>query len=179
MQHRRPPFANLVLALAALALLAPALPAADIFLRTEDLGPHPECAYCGMDRRQWSHTRHLVEYADGTAEGTCSLRCAATSLIAHGREAVTRVSGADAGSSQVPAPLVQVDQLTYVVDPEQRGTMTAVRKWAYASKVTARRALSPKGRLTDFAGALEAAAGEIGRQRGEAVMRARPARRRR
>ena len=29
-----------------------------------DLGKYPKCPYCGMDRREYHHARHLVHYAD-------------------------------------------------------------------------------------------------------------------
>ncbi len=143
----------------------------------EDLRQHPECSYCGMDRTRFSHTRHLVVYPAGKSEGTCSIRCAATSLVTHSDLPPLRVLAADAGNPDTPEPLLPVSRLTYVIDPGVPGTMTGTRKWAYSSKVVAHASIAPSGRTTDFAGALESALAEIGRDLGESLARrARPGR---
>jgi hypothetical protein len=33
-----------------------------------------------MDRKQYHHSRHLIQYSDNLVDGTCSLHCAALSL---------------------------------------------------------------------------------------------------
>lgn len=45
-----------------------------------DIEKYPKCPYCGMNRKQYSHSRMLVHCADDIADGTCSPHCAAISL---------------------------------------------------------------------------------------------------
>src|SRR5512133_903505 len=45
-----------------------------------DVKEIPSCKYCGMNREMFAHSRMLVEYNDGTREGTCSLHCASVDL---------------------------------------------------------------------------------------------------
>ena len=47
----------------------------------DDIKKHPSCKFCGMDREKFAHSRMLIEYDDGTTEGTCSIHCAALDLI--------------------------------------------------------------------------------------------------
>lgn len=39
-----------------------------------DLEKSPKCPYCGMDRRQFHHSRMLLQYSDNLPDGVCSLR---------------------------------------------------------------------------------------------------------
>ena len=48
--------------------------------QVDDIAKYPKCPYCGMDRKQYHHSRMVVHYADDLADGTCSLHCAAISL---------------------------------------------------------------------------------------------------
>ena len=54
--------------------------AADPQPQVDDIAKHPKCPYCGMDRKQFHHSRMVVHYGDDLADGTCSLHCAAISL---------------------------------------------------------------------------------------------------
>ncbi len=46
----------------------------------KDVQEHQTCKYCGMDRGKFAHSRMLIEYADGSSMGTCSIHCAAIDL---------------------------------------------------------------------------------------------------
>ena len=45
-----------------------------------DLAKFPKCPYCGMDRRQYHHSRMLIQYANDVPDAVCSIHCAAISL---------------------------------------------------------------------------------------------------
>jgi len=62
--------------LLSLLLMALALP---VFAE-DDIKKHSSCKYCGMDREKFAHSRMLIEYADGTQVGTCSIHCTGIDL---------------------------------------------------------------------------------------------------
>ena len=49
-----------------------------------ELKKYPKCPYCGMDRTQYHHARHLVQYADDLVDGTCSIHCLSLIHISQG-----------------------------------------------------------------------------------------------
>lgn len=120
---------------------------------TGELDKYPRCPYCGMSRRQFHHTRHLIHYDDDRVDGTCSLHCAAISLALNLDLGPKAIYAADAGAATEPRPLVNVSDAHYVIDPNKRGTMSGVSKWAYAERAVAEAA---GGRLADFDAALTA-----------------------
>ena len=48
--------------------------------QVNDIEKYPKCPYCGMDRKMWNHSRHLIHYGDDMVDPTCSIHCAAISL---------------------------------------------------------------------------------------------------
>ena len=42
-------------------------------LAQEDVHKSPSCAYCGMDRAKFAHSRMFVTYDDGSTFGACAL----------------------------------------------------------------------------------------------------------
>jgi copper chaperone NosL len=124
----------------------------------DELAKYPKCPYCGMDRKQYHHSRHLVHYADDLADGTCSLHCAAISLAINLDRGPKAIYAADFGASAEPKPLVNVDQATYLIGSKLPGVMTAKSKKAFASKEAAAAAQKEHGgELGDFSAALAAA----------------------
>jgi nitrous oxide reductase accessory protein NosL len=124
----------------------------------DELAKYPKCPYCGMDRKQYHHSRHLVHYADDLADGTCSLHCAAISLAINLDRGPKAIYAADFGASAEPKPLINVDQATYLIGSKLPGVMTAKSKKAFASKDTAAAAQKEHGgELGDFSAALAAA----------------------
>lgn len=115
---------------------------------------YPRCPYCGMVRKMFSQTRHLIVYDDDTVDGTCSLHCAAISLSLNLDRGPKTIYAGDAGAEDEVKPLVDVEQATYVIDPSKPGTMAAVSKYAYADKAKAEAAMVEGAELTDFNGAL-------------------------
>ena len=116
---------------------------------------YPRCPYCGMARKMWSQTRHLIQYDDDSTEGTCSIHCASLSLALNMDRNPKNIWVGDAGSDAKVKPLIKVEDAHYIIDPSKPGTMSAVRKWAYADKAKAEAAGAEK--VTDFDTALTAA----------------------
>ena len=123
-----------------------------------DLVKHPKCPYCGMDRTQHHHSRHLVQYQDDLVDGTCSLHCAALSLALNLDRGPKAIYAADFGAKADPKPLVNVDQATYLIGSKVPGVMTQQSKLAFAAKADAEAAKAAQGgELGNFDAALQAA----------------------
>ncbi|MFH2129301.1 MAG: nitrous oxide reductase accessory protein NosL [bacterium] len=110
-----------------------------------DIEKYPKCPYCGMDRKMWNHSRHLVHYSDDLVDPTCSLHCAAISLSLNLDRAPKAIYAADFGADSTIKPLVNVDQATYLVGSKLKGTMTANSKMAFASAETAKQMMAENG----------------------------------
>lgn len=126
---------------------------------------YPRCPYCGMMRKMYSQTRHLVVYANDTVDGTCSIHCAAISLALNMDAGPKAIYAGDAGAEGEVKPLAEVSGMTYVIDPAKPGTMTAVSKWAYADKAKAEAAAAanPEAKMVGFDEALTLAFAEMAR----------------
>jgi copper chaperone NosL len=124
----------------------------------DDIAKYPKCPYCGMDRKQYHHSRHLVHYQDDLVDATCSLHCAALSLALNMDRGPKAIYAADFGAKTDPKPLINVDAATYLIGSKLPGVMTAQSKVAFGSKATAQAAKKENGgELGDFAAALQAA----------------------
>lgn len=124
----------------------------------DELEKYPRCPYCGMDRRQWHHSRHLVHYDDERVDATCSLHCTAISLSLNIDRGPRAIYAADFGSGDSPRPLVDVDTATYLIGSALPGTMSGRSKMAFASPVQAEELRESEGGKTgDFDTALTAA----------------------
>ncbi len=126
----------------------------------DEFGKYPRCPYCGMDRKMWSHTRHLIQYDDGTAEGTCSIRCVAVAFAINLDRGPKKIWVGDAGSEAKIKPLIEADKAYYCLVDGKMGTMTGRRKWAFADKGKAK---AQGGKVVDFDTALQAAYEDLGR----------------
>ncbi len=123
-----------------------------------ELQKYPKCPYCGMDRTEWNHSRHLVHYEDDLVDGTCSLHCAALSLSLNIDRGPKAIYAADYGSAEKIKPLVNVDKAYYVIGSKLKGTMTARSKVAFANENAANTARREHGgKLGRFDEALAAA----------------------
>ena len=126
----------------------------------DELKKYPRCPYCGMSRRMWNHTRHLIQYEDGTAEGTCSIRCLAVAFAINLDRGPKQIWVADAGADARIKPLIAVDKAYYALVAGKPGTMTMRRKWAFSDKA---KAAAQGGEVADFDTALQAACCDLGR----------------
>ena len=123
-----------------------------------ELDKYPRCSQCGMDRRKFHRTRHLIHYEDGTAEGSCSIRCVGVSLMQNLRKDTQAIYAADFGSEAEPRPLVSVEGATYIIGGDFPTVMSKRPKTAFASAQAAMAARAGKGgELADFDQALAAA----------------------
>lgn len=124
----------------------------------DELGKYPRCPYCGMDRRQWHHSRHLIHYDDHRVDATCSLHCAALSLSLNIDRGPKAIYAADFGSEEPLRPLVNVDGALYLIGSDLPGTMSARSKMAFASRSEAEAAREVHGGdIADLDQALTAA----------------------
>jgi copper chaperone NosL len=141
---------------------APALQGPDPEPQVHDIEKYPSCAYCGMNRRTFHHSRMLIHYADGTVDPLCSMRCAANSLAVHlGKMPVALWVGDNAGTTD-PLPLTDAEKATYLIGSSIRGVMTRRSKVAYSTPEAASRAkVANGGEVVDFNTTLAAAYADI------------------
>jgi nitrous oxide reductase accessory protein NosL len=124
----------------------------------DELKKYPKCPYCGMDRTQFHHSRHLVQYADNLVDGTCSIHCLAISLSLNIDREPKAIWAADFGSAETIKPMIEVDRATYLVGSGLPGVMTGRSKKAFATPEAAQAAQAKHGGETgDFNHALQAA----------------------
>lgn len=119
-----------------------------------DVKETPSCKYCGMNRETFAHSRMLIEYNDGTKEGTCSLHCAAVDLALNLDKAPKTIGVGDYGTKE----LINAETAVWVIGGSKPGVMTKNAKWAFANKDDAEKyRMENGGRIAGFDEALEAA----------------------
>jgi nitrous oxide reductase accessory protein NosL len=132
--------------------------AADPQPQVDDIAKYPKCPYCGMDRKQFHHSRMVVHYGDDLADGTCSLHCSAVSLSLNiDRDPKALWVGDNAADGDVK-PLVEVEKASFLVGSKLPGVMTARSKVAYGNVDAAKASQAANGgEIVDFDQALLAA----------------------
>lgn len=119
-----------------------------------DVAKSPACLRCGMDRAMFSHSRMLIEYEDGSTVATCSLHCTAVELANTIDKTPVMVSVADYDSKE----LIDADEAVWVLGGRQKGVMTGLAKWAFATREPAERFIKKNGGdVADFDRAIKAA----------------------
>ncbi len=127
-----------------------------------ELQKYPKCPYCGMDRTQFQHARHLVHYGDDLVDGTCSIHCLSISLAINLDREPKAIYAADNASAEAVKPLVNVDQATYLIGGNVPGVMTHRGKLSFGSKEAALAAKDKhNGEIGDFAAALTASYADL------------------
>ncbi len=122
-----------------------------------ELKKYPKCPYCGMDRAQFQHARHLVHYSDDLVDGTCSIHCLAISLALNLDREPKAIYAPDNAAGEAVKPLVNVDKATYLIGGSAPGVMSHRGKVSYASKEAALDAKEKLGgEIGDFSAALAA-----------------------
>jgi len=96
----------------------------------EDIKNHPSCAYCGMNREQFAHSRMFVEYDDGTAGATCSLHCMAVELALRIDKIPKAIWVGDFNSKK----LIDAEKASWIIGGNKMGVMTKRGKWAFEEK---------------------------------------------
>ncbi|NFV81770.1 nitrous oxide reductase accessory protein NosL [Magnetospirillum aberrantis] len=117
---------------------------------------YPKCPYCGMDRKKWHFSRHLIHYNDDLVDGTCSLHCAAVGISLNLVRGPKAIYAPDNGSGEAIKPLTDAQIATYVIGGDHKAVMTGIAKTSFASRIAAE-AAKGDGELTDFDGALKLA----------------------
>jgi copper chaperone NosL len=118
-----------------------------------DIGKYPKCPYCGMDRKQYHFSRHLIHYSDDLVDGTCSLHCAAISLSLNLDRVPKAIYAPDNGSGQEIKPLTNAEHAYYVIGGDHKPVMSKTPKTSFASKLAAE-AAKGSGEIVDFDKAL-------------------------
>jgi len=99
----------------------------------KDVEKIPSCQYCGMDRAKFATTRMLVEYANGTTIGTCSIHCAAVDLAqSFGKEIKALWVGDERTGN-----LIDAEKATWVIGGSLSGVMAAKSRVAFADRAAA------------------------------------------
>jgi nitrous oxide reductase accessory protein NosL len=116
-----------------------------------DIEKYPKCPYCGMNRKMWNHSRHLIHYSDDMVDPTCSIHCVAISLALNLDREPKAIYAADYGAEGKIKPLVNVDNATYLIGSSLPGTMTKKSKMAFAKTGKAKEMMESRGGETgDF-----------------------------
>lgn len=126
--------------------------------QVDDIAKYPKCPYCGMDRKQFHHSRMVVHYGDDLVDGTCSLHCSAISLSLNiDRDPKALWVGDNAAEGEVK-PLVEVEKASFLVGSKLPGVMTAHSKVAYGNADAAKASQAANGgEIVEFDQALLAA----------------------
>jgi copper chaperone NosL len=124
----------------------------------DDLKKYPVCPYCGMDLRQFHHSRMLVHYSDDLPDATCSLHCTVISLALNIDRGPKMIYVADNAAPDDIKPLIDVDKATFLVGSALKGVMTKRSKVAYGSGAAAKASQAANGgEVMDFEKVLRAA----------------------
>jgi len=118
----------------------------------EDIRSHPSCPICGMDRRQYAHSRMLIDYREGPV-GTCSIHCAAADIAVNRHKTVQGILAAD----YVGRQLVPARTAFWVIGGDRSGVMTQRAKWAFEKQMDAEEFIRGHGgKLAAFDDAIKA-----------------------
>jgi nitrous oxide reductase accessory protein NosL len=115
------------------------------------------CGNCGMMINMWARTRHSFRHAEGDFT-YCSIRCVADKEKNSGQPA----TDVHVALYMHPDKVIPAAKAAYVIGSSAKGTMTMHSKIAFESKENAEQfAAAYGGTVTDYAGALKAAAKEL------------------
>jgi len=125
-----------------------------VALDQADIAKHTSCAYCGMDRMKFAHSRMLIEYADGSSAGLCSLHCGALDLANQLDKMPEAIRVGDFNTKE----LIDGEQAVWVLGGSVKGVMTGRAKWAFGDKAAAEKFIVANGgEVVDFEAAINAA----------------------
>jgi copper chaperone NosL len=124
----------------------------------EDIKKFPSCKFCGMDRDKFAHSRMVIEYDDGSAEGMCSIHCAAIDLILN----IDRSPKARRVGDYGTKTLIDAEKTFWIIGGSKMGVMTKKAKWAFEKKGDAENFLKENGdKLASFDEAIKATYDDI------------------
>ena len=123
-------------------------------LEMPDVKTYPECKYCGMFRKEFAHSRALIEYQDGTVVGTCSVHCLAIDMALHTDNSPKAIMVGDYNSKK----LIDAETAFWVLGGSKAGVMSIRGKWAFEEKVGAENFIKTNGgKLATFDEVIKAA----------------------
>jgi copper chaperone NosL len=96
----------------------------------DDIKQFPSCKYCGMDRAKFAFSRVLIDYDNGTAEGMCSIHCAAIDLALNIDKTPKAIMVGDFSTKN----LIDAEKAYWVIGGSKMGVMTKNAKWAFEKK---------------------------------------------
>jgi hypothetical protein len=99
------------------------------------------CKQCGMNRQMFAYGRMLINYADGSTVGLCSLYCAAVELKNSAGKSHASLLVADYYSRE----LLDARSASWVMGGRKSGVMTVIPKWAFARVEDARKFIAAYG----------------------------------
>jgi nitrous oxide reductase accessory protein NosL len=118
-----------------------------------DIIQYPTCPLCGMDRKEYAHSRMIVEYAEGPARGTCSLHCTASEMTFNRDKTMKSLQVADYNTKN----LLPAGEAFWVIGGDKTGVMTKRAKWAFHNKERAEAFIWENGgQPADFQQAIKA-----------------------
>ena len=88
------------------------------------------CTYCGMYKSKFEHSWVILEHADGSATGVCSIHCAAIDMALHTGKVIQKITVGDYDTLKQ----INADKAYWVIGGEIMGVMTARAKWAFETK---------------------------------------------
>lgn len=127
---------------------------AGVAFAQHDVKKYPSCQHCGMNREAFAYSRMLIEYTDGTAVGTCSIRCAAVDLALNRGKTLKAIMVGDYNSKA----LIDARKAIWVIGGKKTGVMTERAKWAFGQETDAERFIAENGgKIASYDVAMKAA----------------------
>ncbi len=107
----------------------------------DDITSHPKCVYCGMDRRQYAHSRVLLKYRDGSEVGLCSVHCAGLDLALHPEKILAWIMVGTYDRNN----LIDAEKAVWVLGGSEHGVMSLRGKWAFEKREDAETFIRDRG----------------------------------
>jgi len=107
----------------------------------DDIASHPECQYCGMDRKKFGFSRMLIVYEDGTVVPTCSIHCTGIDLALNPHKLIRSTSVGDYDTHE----LLNAENAVWVLGGDRMGVMSIQGKWAFKNRSSAERFIGEHG----------------------------------
>jgi copper chaperone NosL len=119
----------------------------------DDLVMHPECSHCGMNRKNFAHSRMLVNHGGEAPTGVCSIYCTAKELLINRDQEPDAILVADYSTHE----LIDAFRAYWVLGGSRTGVMAEEAKWAFQKKEDAMAFIRDHGgRLIAFEEAIAA-----------------------
>ncbi|MBI5633180.1 MAG: nitrous oxide reductase accessory protein NosL [Nitrospirae bacterium] len=101
-----------------------------VYTKKNDVQTHPDCKYCGMDRRRFDFSRMLVLQDDSSETGTCSIHCTALDRALNYEKPPRWIGVGDYGTRK----LINARKAYWVIGGDRQGVMSIRGKWAFEKR---------------------------------------------